>query len=641
MLIRRDLLPHALVTFSCLLAVLVYWIGLSGPFLLDDPANLQSIQAWLKGELELWSILFGRGGGTFGRPVSMATFAINAWIGGFTPFSLKVGNLLVHLLCGLLIFFLLGRLLHRDPRLREKSQWVSAIIASLWLLHPLHASTVLYVVQRMAQLSSLIILLGLIVYLNARERLERGPSRSGGLTILVGVPLLTALGFLAKENGILLPLLCALMEFAYFQKQPRPRVVRIFIVAFVFLPIAAALTWCISNPDWLSRSYVGRDFDLIERLLSQTRALCDYIWKLVVPNPPTMGIHTDGFAVSHGLLDPPSTLIACLFLTGASLVFWFLRKRAPTLFFGWFFFLLAHALESGVIALELYFEHRNYLPSVGILLLVVSLVSLLGDLLSRQGVGISPIGKLLLWGTLVVLVAGTHGRARVWRSDLLIAESSLQAHPESIRAAAYMLGVALDHGDIDTANRMITRLTSSERPRNRSLGHAYRVFVDCVYLHSAHPEDLDSFLATAPMPVTIWEAQPFGVLYQATKSKKCAPLTDQMVGSALARLTDRATAQPDNRREKILLRYQAASYLARARDWNAALAQGKLAWQPMADAPVATPLILAQLNTGNISDAEKTLQEARTRSERGNQTDQQYLDWLGTQIERAKAAPPR
>ena len=80
----------------------------------------------------------------------MASFALNAWIGGYSPFSLKLGNLITHLLCGLAIFAFLRLLLRRDPRLQPRASLYAAIVASLWLLHPLHASTVLYVVQRIA-----------------------------------------------------------------------------------------------------------------------------------------------------------------------------------------------------------------------------------------------------------------------------------------------------------------------------------------------------------------------------------------------------------------------------------------------------------------------------------------------------------
>ena len=47
------------------------------------------------------------------------------------------------------------------------------------------------------------------------------------------------------------------------------------------------------------------------------------------------------------------------------------RKRWPVASFGIGWYLIAHAVESSVFALELVYEHRNYLPSLGPILIGV------------------------------------------------------------------------------------------------------------------------------------------------------------------------------------------------------------------------------------------------------------------------------
>src|SRR5690606_30500431 len=133
------------------------------------------------------------------------------------------------------------------------------------------------------------------------------------------------------------------------------------------------------------------------------------------PNPPRMGIYTDDFAASTGILNPSTTLFAILFLLAITFAAWRWRNRLPALFFGWSFFLVAHSLEAGPIPLELYFEHRNYLPSVGIMLASLVLVVALGHRLSDLGIRAGRIGVVLALGVCVVLAIGTHGRAQVWR----------------------------------------------------------------------------------------------------------------------------------------------------------------------------------------------------------------------------------
>lgn len=621
---------------ACIISIFAYRIGLQGPFLLDDQANLGAIPAWLTGQLGLGTLVFERGAGIFGRPISMASFAFNAWISGYSPSSLKIGNLIIHILCGLVLFGFLRRLLAQDVRLHLRASWLAAATALLWLLHPLHASTVLYVVQRMAQLSSLFILLGLWGYLELRLRLQHFPSQTNKMSFLLGIPVMTLLAFLSKENGILLPLLCAVTEVAYFRQASRPTAVRVFLWLCLLIPLVGCLVVFSFNPGFILDAYAVRDFTLAERLISQGRVLCDYLWKLVVPNTPQMGIFADDFRASTSILKPITTVISWFFLLAASAGAIHLRKALPSVFFGWFFFLAAHALEAGPIALELYFEHRNYLPSVGIILALVSLVFAIGQVLGRQGLQMHRIGLLLLAGVAAVFAFGTHGRARVWQSDLLIAESSLRAHPTSLRANAFMMGTALDHGDMTLATRTVDRMVASKQPKMKSMGYAYRVFIGCVYYQQGNLEDLEAFVGTAPLPLTLAEAQPFGTVYLATSKQSCKVTDDRVLGDALARLADKAKSQPASRREIMLLRYQAASFLVRARDWQAALPQARLAWQGSAEPPVVLPLVLANLGMGRVEDAERAWKEANARADATNKQEQNVLRWLREEIEHVK-----
>lgn len=629
-----------IVTFASVVAVLVYWTGLHGPFLLDDESNLRSIPEWLDGNLGLYTLLFERGAGTLGRPLSMASFAFNAWVGSYAPFPLKVGNLIVHLLCGFAIFGFLRLLLRRDPVLGTRASLYAAIVASLWLLHPLHASTVLYVVQRMAQLSTLFILLGLWLYVALRQQLENGPSFIASIGLLVGIPAITVLGFLSKENGILLPLLCAVVELSYFTGKKRPAPVRAFHVLYILFPALAGVVLFALRPERIIGGYAGRDFTFLQRMLSQPRALCDYLWKLVVPNPPRMGVYTDDFVASTGLVAPVTTLVAILVLFVISIAAWHWRKALPGLFFGWFFFLAAHALEAGPIPLELYFEHRNYLPSVGILVALVALAVMAGQVLARIGMRPGRIGAVLTVGVLAVLAFGAHGRAQVWRSARLIAESSLLAHPHSLRANTAVMTSSLRDGDRENARSAIERLISSPTARHRSLGYSFRLLTECEFDHRGRLEDLEAFVTQSPLPLTLAEAQPFNLIYHVTAKRGCGEVTDPIIGHALAQLADRAKTNADTDIIKIRIRYQSASFFVRAKQWAPALEQAKLAWQPSSDPPVALPLVLSQLHVGDIKAAKQTLREVEARADLSNAQEKNGIDWLHKQISSAELAQP-
>jgi hypothetical protein len=631
-------LPHPvlLLLASAILTVAVYWTGLNGPLLLDDHYNLEVIQRWLDGNATLQEVLFGGRSGTFGRPLAMASLALNAWLGGYQPFAFKLGNLLVHLLVGVVSFALVRRIALRDPRLSGHASLVAAAIAALWLLHPLNASTVLYAVQRMAQLSVLCMLTGLWLYMAMRERLESRPTQAALIVLFAGMPLLLVAGFLSKENAIVLPALCLVLELGSYREQPRPGSVKVFFAAFLLLPFLVGLLALILEPARLLGGYAQRDFDWQQRLLSEGRALCDYLWRIVVPNPPRMGVYTDDFVASTGLMSPPTTLLAILALAAITFAAWRLRSRIPALFIGWGIFLVGHAFESSIVPLELYYEHRNYLPMVGVLYALVGLAMAAGDALRKAGLRPGRIGLVLATGLLALLAFGTHGRARVWSTAETLALNAVASHPQSLRANMALVKVALDHDNREVAGQALQRLIEADNPRTRALGYLNRLYLACALNRNGDPGDLAQALDAMPPRMTFAEPELFGLLLDNT-AHGCGAVDHAMLGNGLATMLDRAREQPDGLWVKWRLRHMAARFFARASDWTRAREQAQLAWQPGADPAVAELLVRTQLATGDIAGAERTYAEARLRVDPKNPQDAAGMRALRARIDTASA----
>jgi hypothetical protein len=615
--------------------VAIYWIGLSGPFLLDDLTNLAGIRVWLEGGATLGDTLQS-GHGMFGRPLAMATFALSAIAGGFTPFAFKLGNLVIHLFCGAVVYALARHIARRTPAMNSYASAVALVVAALWLLHPLHASTVLYPVQRMAQLSTLGLLAGMWLYMAARGRLEERHSSVALLGLFAGIPLLTAAAFLCKENGILLPLLCLVLELGCFRT--RPRFIKAFFGLYLVVPALLGMAIFIANPSRLIGGYVRRDFDWQERLLTQARALCDYLSQIVLPNPSRMGVYADDFPISTGLLTPVSTIAAILLLLGITLAAWRLRARMPFLFTGWGIFLAGHALESSILPLEMYFEHRNYLPMLGILYALVGLAFASASYLRMRGLRPGRIGIPVVLAVIATFAFATHGRARVWSNPESLAWAAATARPESMRAWLAVVSDATARGDYAKAYAALDVLTRSRQPRVRALGLLNRINLDCALRHSANSSDLASAVASRPARATKDEAETFDLLYQNTETP-CAGAPDTELAHAAAAFADIATTQPDWLGAKAELRHASARFHARQHDWASALPQAKLAWQPGMPAAASVLLVQAQLAQGDTSGAEQTFEEARQRARPG---DQDGLRWLRNQIDQAgKASKPK
>ena len=280
----------------------------------------------------------------------------------------------------------------------------------------------------MAQLSTLFVFLGMIFYLRGRAQLHEAP-RKAYLTMTLALGFGTLLAMLCKENGILLPLLLLILEMTIFASQAQPQAslnrnwVRLFLVAPSAVVLLYLFVHTLTHPFF--DAIPPRDFSTYERLLTESRILVDYLRHWFVPELYTAGLFQDHFAKSSGFLAPVSTLLSLLFhvlLIGLCL----LRRRAWPLFaFGVLFFYGSHLLESTVLNLELYFEHRNYLAAAFLL------PPLLLALRERLGTAAFAIVALLMIATLAGFTRYTAG---IWASYPAIVEASAQKAPLSARA---------------------------------------------------------------------------------------------------------------------------------------------------------------------------------------------------------------
>ncbi|NUO78232.1 MAG: hypothetical protein HOQ32_19760 [Lysobacter sp.] len=622
-----------LLLAAMLVSVAIYWPGLTGPFVLDDNAAFGALHGWLAGKASWQEVVPGNASWLYARPVSMLSFMLSGWLGGDAPFSYKLGNLIVHLICGALGWQVLRRVLARDTRLAPHADLIAALLTMLWLLHPLHASTVLYAVQRMAQLSTLFVLASLWTYLQARQALDQGRLRPAlGLLFLL-CPLLMLAGLLSKQNGAVAPALCLVLELAYF-RGPRPKPVWAFFGLSLVLPLLGAAALLTFAPERLLDGYAEWDFTLGQRLLTQARALVDYLGTLLLPYAPRMGLYTDDFATSTGLLSPPSTLFALLLLTAISVAAIALRKRAPSLFAGWFFFLVAHGVESSFLPIEMYYEHRNYLPSIGVLLAVAGL----GALAPRRtdsAPGPNRLALAAVIGLAAVLAFATLGRALVWRHYDTIVMQALKFHPDSMRAHLDLSTLALLGGKYDESERLLMQLAKSPTPRNRLMANLNLVTTQCLRDGKADRALLQRALADAQPQLTIFESQ---TLMQMAKvaGKGCGEVSLLDMAQTTEKLIDAAHAQPDGLRSKWVTRAIAAEFYARARHWQQAEAQAALAWHPGADFAVGEMLVRLYLHNGKLSDAERTYAGLKAQTRPYDGIGQKYLRELGTAIAQAR-----
>lgn len=368
---RGEAIPLVLLF---ILPLAFYWPGLYGDFFLDDYPHIVHNNAIQINHLtldKLWAASNSTSSGPLGRPLALTSFALNYYFSALNPYYFKLTNLLLHAFTGIGVFYLVRRIATwlNAP---EAATGIATLTALLWLSHPQNVSTVLYAVQRMTILATLLIVWGMVAYCYGREQVLRN-SRKGWWWIALGL-LTGSIGLFAKETAVLMLGYLLVIEWKALRFNAPTITIQKILIGSYIIAVGLPLLWLITkllSPDWITRAYALRSFTLSERLLTECRVLWDYLSLTLLPNIQSMGLYHDGYRISHSLLDPPITAVALaghILLIGIA---WKLRRIWPIFTFAVAWFYVGHSAESTVLPLEIKYEHRNYLPMLGILLAVI------------------------------------------------------------------------------------------------------------------------------------------------------------------------------------------------------------------------------------------------------------------------------
>lgn len=612
---RTAWLPGAAMWLLLILTAYIYWPGLGGPLLLDDYQNLEPLTDMQAGLTSWREVLASRGYSFSGRPVAMLSFIGNWLTSGGDVWSIKYTNLMIHLLCGVLLYWLAARLLGESrARVAAQRWWLALLVAALWLLAPMLVSTVLYIVQRMAQLATLFVLCGLLCYVAGRQRLAER-RRTGIALMLFGFAVFWPLAALSKQNGALLPLLAVIVEFSFFRRPASAsdrRLVHTLLALLMALPAAAALLALALHPGGLGGSYQAHDFTTYERVLTEARILFDYVFNLLmIPGGSALGLFHDDFTLSKGLVRPPATLFAVAGWIAVVAAAWWLRNGPwAAVAFGPLFFLAAHLLESTVLPLELYFEHRNYLPAVG---LYISLGVVAGLLIARTRIKRSLIAVMVL----IPLAHGVVTAARVlnWQSNEALLNASLRSHPDSARVHTGLAGLYIRKGDLDEA---LAHLDRAEALYGGSQSYAvalHRLAAHCSTGRRVDERHYAALESQERIPDTIYTANALRQLVEKAERGECANLDLERIAGVLHGDV-RGTQGPGESDRNWTLRIYTARLLAHVGRHRDAL-EHALAASRLKPAWLEPRLLVIeyQIALGDVEAARRTLGDLKRRDD--------------------------
>ncbi|HAI58615.1 MAG TPA: hypothetical protein DCM32_01885 [Xanthomonadaceae bacterium] len=447
-----------------------FLLGLPGGFVFDDYPVLLEADAVRLTTLTLPGLVdaafaYDPAGG-LPRPLVNASFALNHWLSGLDPAAFKLTNIALHALNGLLLFALVRRLL-QTLGLGARADFAAVAVAVVWLVHPLQVSTVLYIVQRMEMAYATFLLVAAWAYVAFRIRLLA----SGNLSWPLALTSLAAaaLAWTAKENAAVIPYLLLAIELIVFRCRAahphQARALRLLTVAGVAigaLALIALYGYGVAN----SERFIARDFGPIERLASQAVIVPFYLGLIIAPRPDAMLFYYDHWALRDWTGGEVAAGIALIVLLLA--VAWRQRNSRPLVSLGIVWFFAGHLVTSAPLPLELAFEHRNYVPSAGV---VIAMLGVVLPLLDRA----APALRLAIPLALAALVAVTGLRSAYWADIDLMSRYKVDINPTSMRARMdygerYMLAANRDPASPLTAEAIAQFEQVTRLPQGSILG---------------------------------------------------------------------------------------------------------------------------------------------------------------------------
>jgi protein O-mannosyl-transferase len=480
--IKAHCIPILILLIALSGTWLAYSQGLSSAPHIDDQQNLASL-AQVE-DFASASHFIGAGtAGPLGRPLALASFAAQfyAW-----PDATEVflrGNVLIHLLNGLFLAWLFYLIGHARGHDHKRAGFAAACAAGLWLLLPLSISTNLVVIQRMTSLATLFVLAGGVAYFYARMLVDERPLpglAAMSLALILGGSLAT----LSKENGVLLVVFILVVEATLLRRPPaiNKTLWRVWIAAALVLPFLLLSAYLATRLSYSPVELLRRGFTGPERLITQAGILWEYLGLALLPNPAALAPFHDDYALQAKLLTVQSMgAIAawCLAIVLAIA----LRHRSGLPLFALAWYLGGHMLESTSLPLELYFQHRNYLPMAGPVYAIVAAACAIPQPQRRR----LALGGLGAYG--VALGCVLFSICSLWGHPALASEMWYIHKPDSIRAAQYIAGQLQRDGDPHTALRVLKRKTESH-PEETSVQLQYLSLSCALRPEIDHSEDV-------------------------------------------------------------------------------------------------------------------------------------------------------
>lgn len=445
------------------IGVVVYLPAFQASFHLDDGPSIRGNEDIRRIALETifnyWPTRF----------FTYLSLAITFRYAGLDPFLYHLSNIVIHIFNGLVVYFLLRRLL-------GKFGPVTALIGTLiFLVHPLQTQAVTYIIQRATSLAACFYLLSIIFYLKAFQIKMNAEKDNADISTRFKLfnyiyyffsMLFAACAMFTKEFTITLPGALILTELLVLRERrvkSSKKFIRL-IPFLVLLLVIPTLTRIYSeNPhyndsgqvEWLKEAGVideaapGHGESPRIYLLTQSRVFITYLRLLALPinqqidydYPKILSLFEPGVFICL-------TVIISLVITA---IYFSKRKNLMMVGFGISWFILTLLPESSIIPIiDVIVEHRLYLPLFGVVLVFASIYG---------GLARFRRARFILATSIIIFFSWlTYQRNLVWKDPVSLWEDNVAKAPGRARIHGNLGKAYLDKGRYERAAEEFKKL---------------------------------------------------------------------------------------------------------------------------------------------------------------------------------------
>lgn len=347
---------------------------------------------------------------SFYRPLTMLSYAVDYRFHGLNPQGFHWTNLLLHLFCTVIVYFL-GIALFRN-------QAVAFIATAIWTVHPTHVENVSWISGRGDILAGIFFFLSVYLFVKWLRRMDR----PWGLMFAAAACYVPAL--LSKEMAITLP--AVFLMACFLPENLKNGFNRVSAMLIVLILITLA---------WLQVRYLvlgglaaeNSGINIRDVVLSLPMVFSRYAG-LVLGLVPIDPHHSETVNRSVWSLEFLRNLIVVAGYMAALVLAWLRRRKTLCFCLLWFPVTLGPVFMLGQFGDILYADRFLYIPSIG---LIWACVGFIHGFIAVRGRIVKAAAAGLLCLYLLMNIFYSRTASAYWKDNVTLFSKAVQTSPDS------------------------------------------------------------------------------------------------------------------------------------------------------------------------------------------------------------------